>query len=595
MNRPTVTTNTALPSRIGEFETLTEALDYAARGETGCNFFSSRGDFEVAATWKEIRDRAMALARAFDRVGFPRGARMAIVAETKPEFMYFFFACQYAGMLPVALPLSMHLSGHDEYVQRLAKLIAKADARYAVGSADLIAYVREAAPDLEMAGTPDDYYALPSEGGNLRPFQSDERSYIQFSSGSTSSPRGVTVSQRSITANARGILKGGLQYRATDRANSWLPLYHDMGLVGFCLTPMMAQSSIDYMSTQSFARRPLVWLRLMSEYGATIAFSPNFGYELCARRELNGSAKDLDLRQWRVAGIGGDMIYPGTLDRFAEVFGPVGFSPKAFVPSYGQAETTLATTFAPVGGGYEVEYVDRNRLAETGEIVRANINGHDPNDAFRPFVKCGLPLPGHGLEIRDDGGSTLPEGHVGRVVVRGPSIMEGYYRDETGTAAVMEPNGWMDTGDLGYLSDGQLVITGRQKDLIILNGKNIWPQDIEQAVEQLERVRGSDVACFSIPLPEGGEHMVVIVHCRVSDKDRRDHLRKSVMATVKRISGADCQILLVPPGTLPFTSSGKLSRAAAKADFISGEIADLEAPPPHQMPQAGESLTAAAR
>jgi len=585
---PTITNNGAQALRKGDFETLTEGLDYAAGGATGCNFFSPRGAFEQSVTYGEIRDRAISLAQAFDRAGFPRGSRMAIVAETNADFMYFFFACQYAGILPVALPLSMHLSGHDEYVLRLSKLIAKADARYAVGSESMIGFVREAAPSLDMAGTPDDYFALPFEGGNLRPFGPDELSYIQFSSGSTSLPRGVTVSQKSIIANARGIMQYGLDLREGDRAISWLPLYHDMGLVGFCLTPMLGQCSTDYLSTQGFARRPLVWLRIMSEYGGNISFSPNFGYDLCARRELNGSAEHLDLKHWRVAGIGGEMIYPRTLERFTEIFAPVGFSPKAFLPSYGQAETTLATTFTSLEDGYEVEYVNRDELSQNRRVVKAKVNGHKPGDDFRPFIKCGRPMPGHDLEIRNDRGDVLEDGHVGRIIVRGPSLMVGYFQDPVGTDAVMEADGWMDTGDLGYLSDGQLVITGRQKDLIILNGRNIWPQDIEIAVEQLERVRGSDVACFSVPLPGGGERMVVVVHCRVSDKEARDELRKSIMAIVKRVAGADCQIILVPPGTLPFTSSGKLSRAAAKADFISGEIADLETPITHvPAPQHG--------
>ena len=509
---------------------------------------------------------------------------MAIVAETGPDFLYFFFGCQYAGMLPMALPLSIHLSGHEEYVHSLARLISKADARFAVGSENLIGYVREAAPHLEMIGTPEDFFALPSDGGSIRPFASDELSYIQFSSGSTSTPRGVVISQRAITSNAGGILRDGLQFRDGDRAASWLPLYHDMGLVGFCLTPMLGQTSVDYLATQSFARRPLVWLKIISDHGATISFSPNFGYDLCARRGLNGSAKHLDLKHWRVAGIGGEMIYPSTLENFAEAFSQVGFSSGAFVPSYGQAETTLATTFTPLEAGYQVEYVNRDLLANEGRIVRATINGHKPGEEFRPFIKCGIPLPGHDIEVRGPEGGKLPEGHVGRIVVCGPSVMDGYYRNQEATEAVMEADGWMDTGDLGYLSDGELVVTGRQKDLIILNGRNIWPQDIEVAVEELDKIRGGDAACFSVTLPQGGERMIVIVHCRVSDDEARRDLRKAISAIVKRVSGADCQILLVSPGTLPFTSSGKLSRASARAGFLSGEIADLEPAVPQAMP-----------
>ncbi len=578
MTSPTITTNSNLAFVRADFETLTEGLDYAARGSTGCNFFSSRGAFEQAVGYAQIREKAIDLAQAFDRAGFERGSRMAIVAETTPDFMYFFFACQYAGMLPVALPLSIHLSGHEEYVRNLANLIGKAGANYAVGSPELIEYVREAAPQLEMIGTPANYFALPTTGGNLRPFQKNELSYIQFSSGSTSSPRGVVISQRAITSNTRGILRNGLAATEADRAASWLPLYHDMGLVGFCLAPMMGQISIDYMATQSFARRPMVWLQIISEHGATVSFSPNFGYDLCARRGLSEKARSLDLSNWRVAGIGGEMIYPNTLNEFAKIFGQVGFSKNAFMPCYGQAETTLGTTFGPVDSGFTVEYVDREQLANSRKIVRAKVNGHTPGDDYRPFIKCGGPIPGHKIDIRDDLGSPLPEDQVGRIVVSGPSLMDGYFRDPEGTASVMEADGWMDTGDLGYMSDGQLVITGRQKDLIILNGRNIWPQDIEMAVEKIDRIRSSDVACFSVSLAGGGERMVLVVHCRVSASIERDELRKTIMAKVKKASGADCEILLVSPGTLPFTSSGKLSRAAVKSLYLNDELVDLAQP-----------------
>jgi fatty-acyl-CoA synthase len=572
---PTVTTNTSLPFLKAEFATLADGLDYAAKGDTGCNFFSPRGELMESVAWFEVRDRALSLAQAFQRAGFARGSRMAIVAETGPDFLYFFFACQYAGMLPVALPLSMHLSGHEEYVHDLANLIGKADARYAVGAPELIEYVREAAGHLDMIGTPDDYFALPSTGGDLRPLQADEASYIQFSSGSTSSPRGVVISQRAIVSNARGILNDGLRSTEADRAASWLPLYHDMGLVGFCLTPMLSQSSVDYLATQSFARRPLVWLQIISRHGATISFSPNFGYDLCARRGLNGSAATLDLAHWRTAGIGGEMIYANTLEQFAETFAPVGFSADAFMPCYGQAETTLATTFAASGTGINVEYVDRDQLANSRRIVRAEANGHKPGDEFRPFVKCGSALPGHKVEIRDDLGNTLPEHQVGRIVVSGPSLMDGYYRDPESTASVMQADGWMDTGDLGYMSDGELVVTGRQKDLIILNGRNIWPQDIELAVSKIDRVKASDAACFSVSLADGGERMVLVVHCRVTDMIEREEMRKSVVAAVKKASGADCEVLLVAPGTLSFTSSGKLSRAAVKSHYLDGRLGDL--------------------
>jgi fatty-acyl-CoA synthase len=558
-------------------------LDYAASGQSGCNFFSPRGELQDALTYREIRDRAVALAQRFARAGVERGTRVALVAETSPDFLIFFYGCQYAGLIPVPVPLTIHLGGHEAYVGRLRNMINKAGAQIAVGPAEMLHYLKEAAPGIRMVGTPADFYDLPAEGGDLRPLASHEGCYIQYSSGSTSLPRGVFVSQRAITSNARGIGQHGLALRPGDRATSWLPLYHDMGLVGFCLTPMLSQITIDYLATKSFALRPLTWLKLISQYGGTISFSPTFGYDLCATRGLNGSAKTIDLTRWRVAGIGGEMVRLETLNRFAETFAVTGFSPKAFLPSYGLAESTLAVTFAPLDEGVEVDRIDQQHYTHTGNVApvptrmngKANGTAGGASRAARSFVICGAPMPGHEVEVRSEKNDRLADHHVGRIVVRGPSVMDGYYNDPAATAAVTTPDGWLDTGDLGYMIDGRLVVTGRRKDLVILNGLNIWPQDVEWAVEALEDVRGSDVACFSVIEPDDSERMIVVLQCRLHDVVARENLRKRVTATVRRTCGADCRVVLVPPKTLKFTSSGKLSRSAVKADYISGEICDL--------------------
>ena len=572
----TASTNVSLPFVVAEFDTLVEGLDYAARGESGCNFFSGKGDLQHAVTYEETREKAVALAQRFDRAGLERGTRVAIVAETTPDFLIFFFACQHAGMIPVPLPLTIHLRSHESYVERLRNMITRSGAEIAVGPAELVNYLKEAAGEIKMIGTPEDFYALPHEGGSLRPLQAHEACYIQHSSGSTNKPRGVYVSQRAMLSNARGISQHGLKLRQGDRATSWLPLYHDMGLVGFCLTPMLSQITIDYLATKSFALRPLTWMKLLSTYGGNISFSPTFGYELCVRRGLNGSAKTIDLSHWRVAGIGGEMVRAETLERFSETFAVTGFSPKAFLPSYGLAESTLAVTFADLDKGIAVDRVDQQHFAHTGSVVPVKQNGEDTSRAARSFVVCGHPMPEHEVEIRSEKNKPLADHHVGRVVVRGPSVMEGYFGDPTSTAAVMTKDGWLDTGDLGYMTKGQLVVTGRRKDLVILNGLNIWPQDIEWAVEALEDVRAGDVACFSIIGPGGSEQMIVVLQCRMHDAAAREALRKQVVATVRKTCGADSRVVLVPPKTLKFTSSGKLSRSAVREDYISGEINDLD-------------------
>ncbi len=575
----TPTSNGSLPLRRGEFETIVEGLDYAARGETGCNFFSSRGELVQALAYREIRDRAVDLARALERAGVERGERLAIIAETSPDFLIFFFACQYAGLVPVPLPLSVNLGGREAYVARLRNMMMRADARLAVAGPGLVGYLEEAAKGLKVdfLGAPEEFYRLPSEGGDLRPLASDEPCYIQYSSGSTSLPRGVLVTQRAITANARAIAQHGLQIRPGDRSANWLPLYHDMGLVGFCLTPALSQVTIDYLASTGFARRPLVWLRIMSEHGASISFSPTFGYEHCARVSDRVEANSLDLSRWRVAGVGGEMVRPSVLRDFAECFADCGFDEAAFVPSYGLAESTLAVSFSPLGRGVQVDRISREAYARSAIAIPANgpVNGSGSGQSSRAFVKCGGTLPGHLIEIRDEDNEPLPDRRIGWVCISGPSLMRGYYDDPDATRSMFTSDGWLNTGDMGYLVDGELVITGRSKDLIICNGRNIWPQDLEWAVESRCGVNPGHVAAFSVDDEEGRERIVVVLETRAREPETLREFSREVGSVIMATAGVGGELVLAPPRSLTFTSSGKLSRAAAKADYLAGTIGDI--------------------
>ena len=592
------TRNRALPLCRGESETIAEGLEYARRGETGCNFFSSRGELVEALTYGELRDRAIELALAFDAAKLERGARLAIIAETTPDFLVFFYACQYAGLVPVPLPLSVNLGGHESYVGRLRGMMERARVAGAVASADLIGSLREAADGLGVRwlGKPEDFYALPREGGDLRPLCKDEPCYIQYSSGSTSSPRGVLVTQRAITHNARAIIQHGLNIGEDDRAVSWLPLYHDMGLVGFCLAPIQAQVTIDYMASTTFARRPMVWLKVLSEHGGTVSFSPTFGYELCTRLASRVGPGEFDLTRWRVAGIGGEMVRPSVPQAFAERFADCNFDPDAFVPSYGLAESTLAVSFSPLGEGVRVDRISRDAYTRGAMALPAKENSNGGSENGRSFVKCGQPLPGHRVEIRDESDQALPERRIGWVCIEGPSLMQGYFSDEEATAAVFTPDGWLNTGDMGYLVDGELVITGRSKDLIICNGRNIWPQDLEWAVESRCGLSPGHVAAFSVDDEDGKEQVVVVVETRTKDSEALSDLRRQLSTVIMTVAGVAGEIILAPPRSLTFTSSGKLSRVAAKADVLSGAIEDVatDAAGPG-IPEPTTPLAAAAR
>ena len=555
--------------RLADFATLVDALDHAALGETGINLFGLRGELAEALSYARLREEARVIARRLLAAGLSVGDRVGLVAETDGDFVRAFFACQYAGMIPAPLPLPAPLGGKDAYVAQVGRMLASADASALLGPAAIVAWTPEApAASVRFVGTLAD---LPDAADvELPVIGPDDPCYLQFSSGSTRFPTGVLVTHRALMANAVAIVRHGLQVRADDRAISWLPLYHDMGLVGFLLSPLTCQMSVDLLPTGAFVRRPLLWLDLIGRNGATISYSPTFGYELCARRAETGGADHLDLSRLRVAGVGGDMIRTGPLADFARTFAAVGFSRAAFVASYGMAEATLALTMAPLGRGLETETLDISRLEREGLAVSA-----DGDARARAFARCGQPLPEHELQVRGDEGAILPERAVGHVFARGPSLMRGYYRQADETARVLSGDGWLETGDIGYLDRGEIVLTGRRKDLMIVNGRNIWPQDLEWTCEaEVAGVRSGDVAAFSVPGAEE-EQVVVLVQARLSDPDQREALRAETARILRLRHGLETEVKLVGPHALPQTSSGKLSRSKARNAYLEGAF-DLE-------------------
>jgi fatty-acyl-CoA synthase len=299
-----------------------------------------------------------------------------------------------------------------------------------------------------------------------------------------------------------------------------------------------------------------------------MSYSPTFGYDICARRVSSQTnvAERFDLSRWRVAGNGADMIRPDVMQAFVDAFHEAGFNAKSFLPSYGLAEATLAVSIMPPGEGIVVELVEETTLAGDGKVQR------DRPQRYRAIVNCGKPARDMEIAIRDEDGGTLGEREIGKVFCRGLSVMTGYFRDEEATRACLSEDGWLDTGDMGYMSDGYLYIVGRAKDMIIINGKNHWPQDIEWAVEQLPGFKAGDIAAFSITTPGGEETPAVLVQCRTSDMEERTRLRDAIRERVRAITGMNCVVELVPPRTLPRTSSGKLSRAKARSLYLTGEI-----------------------
>ena len=556
-----------LPFRAADFATLNEALDYAAEGETGSNFYTGRGAIYASLSYRELREQAIELAHKLLGLGLEKGERVALVAETNPDFIRFFYACQYAGLIPVALPASVKVGAHCAYVAQLKRLLQASDAAIGVASEGYLPFLQEASEGLSMrmVDAPDAFHALVADEQPLQEAQPDDISYIQYTSGSTRFPRGVVIKHRTAMANLQGIISHGLKMNAEDRMMSWLPFYHDMGLVGFVLVPVAAQVSVDYLDTREFAMRPRQWLSLMTKTRATISFAPSFGYELCARRARASDIETYDLSNWRVAGIGAEMIRPQTLEYFAELMEPCGFDPRAFLSCYGMAECTLGISFSPLWTGFTTHYLDSDRLSDNHEAVL--MEESDTQGRGRHFVNCGVPLPGFEVEIRDDG-QVLDDWQSGVVYLRGPSVMSGYFNLPEESSHALSEDGWLNTGDIGYLVNGVLTITGRKKDLIIIHGRNIWPQDLEHVAETQPEVRSGDAVAFSAPDAEGEEMCVLMVQCRERDPQKRNNLVRRLTALVRMEMSLDCFVQLVPNRSLPKTSSGKLSRAKARLDFI---------------------------
>lgn len=557
-----------LAFRPGDFSSLADALDYSARGATGANFFDGRGEQYAQLPYRELRQKARKLARKLIGLGLRKGDRVGLVAETTPDFPIFFFACQYAGLVPVAYPATLTLGGHDAYVQQLARLISSSQVSVAMASSDYISFLLEALEsyDIKFSGEPADFDELPEADGALPEIHPGDVAYMQFTSGSTRFPRGVVITQETVMNNLSRIIEYGLKIQTADRFFSWLPYYHDMGMVGLLLVPVASQTSVDYLDTRDFAVRPRQWLNLMSRNKATISFAPSFGYDLCARRLRGNDAEKYDLSHWRVAGIGAEMIRAETMAGFARVMEPARFRESAFLACYGMAECSLAITFAPISGGIEADCIDANHLSDHQQAFTID-ESHPDRSRAKKFVKCGYLLPDFALQVRDESGEVLPDRHCGTIYLRGPSVMSGYFNDPEGTAAVLSEDGWLNTGDLGYQVDSNLVITGRKKDLIIINGKNIWPQDLEYLAEQQPEVRVGGSLAFSVENPNGGEICVLKIQCRQSDPMKRSELISRLTTLIRTELGIHCYVTLVSSRKLPRTSSGKLSRSTARKNF----------------------------
>ena len=560
-------TQDSLQRRFSDFATLGEALDYAALGRRGLNFHDMRGQLARSYPYSELREDALKMAYRLISHGITKDDRVALVAETGTDFAALFFGCVYAGAWPVPLPLPTSFGGKESYVDQLSVQLKSCDPKILFFPAELADMANDAARACDVEGLDwESFSERIASKTELPSANTDEVCYLQYSSGSTRFPHGVAVTHKALLNNLSAH-SHGMVVTENDRCVSWLPWYHDMGLVGCFLSPVANQVSTDYMKTEDFARRPLAWLDVISAAdGTVISYSPTFGYDICARRISSQSHVNdrFDLSKWRLAGNGADMIRPDVMQAFVDAFSDAGFKASAFLPSYGLAETTLAVSIMPPGEGIQVELVEETELTGHPGAPERPVR-------YRAIVNCGRAVKDMTIEIRDENNEVVADKTIGKVWCTGPSLMKEYFRDKESTDACLV-DGWLDTGDMGYLSNGYIYIVGRAKDMIIINGKNHWPQDIEWAVEQLPGFKAGDIAAFAVTTPGGEETPAVLVQCRTTDEAERAKLREQIRDKVRSVTGMNCVVELVPPRTLPRTSSGKMSRAKARNLYLSGEI-----------------------
>ena len=563
--------------------TLTEMLDWhvAWHGERIHITLYAEEERTEDITYRMLQAEAQALAAGLLAQGLGMGERVAIMLPTGREFFAAFYGTLYAGCVPVPLYPPARPSQLEDHMRRIAGIVANAEAAMLVTDdrakmfghllraqcASLRAIVTVA--ELSRPDTP----PLPRPGAQ-------DIAFLQYTSGSTGNPKGVVLTHANLLANLRAMEQAS-GVTSADIFVSWLPLYHDMGLIGACMGSLSIGFRLVLMSPLAFLARPSRWLWTIHRHRATVSAAPNFAYELCANKLDDRDLDGLDLSCWRLAYNGAEPVSPDTLTHFAARLAPKGFRPDAMTPVYGLAESSVGLAFPPLGRGPLVDRLDRGAFSAMG-IARA---AAEEDARARRIVSCGLPLPGHAIRIVDANGRELPERTQGRVQFRGPSATRGYFRNPEATKHLFD-GPWLNTGDLGYLAAGELYLTGREKDIIIRGGHNIHPQELEEAVNQVRGVRKGGVAVFpATDAHTGTERLVVLAETREPGMIEE---RSRILAEINRLAidlmglPAD-DIVLAPPRTVLKTSSGKIRRAACRERYERGELSSAQHAPWRQL------------
>lgn len=553
--------------------TLTEAIRKLASARTERGFVFVRPDgSERSMSFNEIGAEVERRAAVLHGRGLVKGDRLAIAVPDPDEFVLSFLGAIMGGIVPVPISPQLSFKNVEGYHDTVAHITKASGAKLLLSTTATRQYVDPVLPRVETLGgivTVDELAHDPSsDPGRVDvDITPNDLAFLQFTSGSTSRPKGVMVTHRNLAWNSESFMIHGLAKDSSfDKGVTWLPLFHDMGLIGFVVGTLFTDIPVVFLPTASFVRNPRIWLDKIHQHKGTITYAPNFAYALVAKRLKDKDVAGLDLSSLRRSGCGAEPIQAKTLREFAEKLAPAKFDPKSFLPSYGMAEATLAITFVAVDSGVRTDTIDKSAL-EQGAAKPASGEGS------QELVNCGRPFPEHEIAVVNEAGERLGDRQVGHVITRGPSISAGYFQEpelsKESFRTHADGSTWLYTGDLGYLVDGEVFICGRLKDMIIVRGRNFYPNDIEWVVSELPGVRRGNVVAFGVDV-NGEEQLVIAAEAFASEAESlKDVIAKAVL---EHFSLAVHEVVMVPQGALPRTSSGKPQRRKTKQMLKDGTL-----------------------
>jgi len=521
-------------------------------------------------SFRQLKEEALNIASGLQEMDLQPHEPVVLMLPTCEDYFYCFFGILYAGGVPCPVYPPVRASQIEEHLNRHTSIVSNAGASIMITPEEAIPFaglLRHRVQSLRLLVTPDELKEN-SASPPLPKLRGADIAFLQYTSGSTGTPKGVVLTHQNLLSNVRAMGEA-VQADSNDVFVSWLPLYHDMGLIGAWFGSLYHGAQLVIMSPLSFIARPRRWFEAIHRYRGTLSASPNFGYEHCIRLLSSESCQGLDLSSWRCAFNGAEAVNHQTLDSFCKSFADIGFSAEAMMPVYGLAENSVGLTFPPINRGYQLDHINRDRFMRSGYAEPTNEEGK----AMMVVVSSGGVLPKHSLRVVDDNNRELADRYQGRIQFKGPSATSGYYRNPDKTASLFQGD-WLETGDLGYVVEGQLYITGRQKDVIILAGRNFNPAELEEAVGEVEGIRKGRVVAFgSHRQSMGTERLIVVAETRVTDDNTLISLQAKINQISLELLGVSVdEVCLVGPNQILKTSSGKVRRSACKELYEQGNL-----------------------